>query len=143
MAKASIKMPDEFLQKISRLGDKTDEIVPKVLKEGAKVISRKTKANLLCVIGRNLTAPSRSTGALADALGESPVKLDKDGNHNIKIGFGDDRTDGASNALIANVLEYGKSGQPPKPFLKPAVTAAKSEVIKVMRETFDREASGI
>jgi len=143
VAKARMKIPDDFLQKISRLGNKTDEIVPKVLKEGAKVISRKTKANLTGIIGKNTKVKSRSTGELADALGESPVGLDKNGNHNIKVGFREGRTDGASNALIANVLEYGKSGQPPKPFLKPAVTVTKREVVAVMEEAFNREAGGL
>ena len=31
MAKATIKMPEEFLLKVSRLGAKTDEILPRVL----------------------------------------------------------------------------------------------------------------
>ncbi len=143
MAKARMKIPDDFLQKISRLGNKTDEIVPKVLKEGAKVISRKTKSNLAGVIGKNTKVKSRSTGELMEALGESPVGLDKNGNHNIKVGFREGRTDGATNALIANVLEYGKSGQPPKPFLKPAVSVTKREVVAVMEETFDREVESL
>jgi len=63
-----MKIPDDFLQKISRLGNKTDEIVPKVLKEGAKVISRKTKSNLAGVIGKNTKVKSRSTGELMEAL---------------------------------------------------------------------------
>ena len=29
MAKVQIKMPEDFLLKLSRLGDKTDEILPK------------------------------------------------------------------------------------------------------------------
>lgn len=78
-----------------------------------------------------------------EALGESPVGLDKNGNHNIKVGFREGRTDGATNALIANVLEYGKSGQPPKPFLKPAVSVTKREVVAVMEETFDREVESL
>ncbi len=143
MAKASFKMPDDFLEKISRLGEKTDEIVPKVLMEGAKVIRRKTKSNLTSVIGKNTKTASRSTGTLASSLGVSPVRLDKDGNHDIKIGFGETRTDGVSNALIANTLEYGKSGQPPKPFLKPAVSSAKREAAAVMQKTFDKEANSL
>jgi hypothetical protein len=31
VAKADVKMPDDFLLKLSKLGDKTDEIIPKVL----------------------------------------------------------------------------------------------------------------
>jgi hypothetical protein len=31
MAKVEMKMPEEFLLKLSRLGDQTDTIIPKVL----------------------------------------------------------------------------------------------------------------
>ena len=38
MAKVQIKMPEDFLLKLSRLGDKTDEILPKVLEAGGEVV---------------------------------------------------------------------------------------------------------
>lgn len=139
MAKMSIKMPDDLLMKLSRLGDRTDMIVPKVLDEGAQVVLRKTKANLTAQIGRNLKHPSRSTGTLVNDLGVSSARLDRNGDHNVKIGFRERRRNKASNAMIANILEYGKSGQPAKPFLKPAVTSTKSAVIDAMRKAFDKE----
>ena len=37
MAKADVKMPDDFLLKLSKLGDKTDEIIPKVLESGGEI----------------------------------------------------------------------------------------------------------
>ena len=46
---------------------------------------------------------------------------------------------GKSNAKIANILEYGRHGQPAKPFLKPAKTASKSACIEAMRQKFDEE----
>ena len=53
MAKASFKMPDEFLLRLSRLGEKTDEIIPKVLEAGADVVEEKVRSNLRAVIGRD------------------------------------------------------------------------------------------
>ena len=38
MAKVQMKMPEDFLMKVSRLADKTDEILPKVLEAGAEVV---------------------------------------------------------------------------------------------------------
>ena len=139
MAKATFKMPEDFLLKLSRLGDKTDEITEKVLKAGADVVVDKVRANLASVIGRNTKEESRSTGELLGALGVSPVKPDKDGNFNIKIGFAEPRSDGGSNAKIANILEYGKHGQPPKPFLKPAQSASKSAAIEAMKAALESE----
>ncbi len=139
MAKVQVKMPEEFLLRLSRLGDKTDEIIPKVLEAGGEVVEQKVRANLNAVIGRDTKEESRSTGELLSALGVSPAKIDRDGNYNVKVGFSEPRPDGRSNAMIANVLEYGKSGQPAKPFLKPARSAARAPCIEAMKAAFERE----
>jgi hypothetical protein len=57
----------------------------------------------------------------------------------VKVGFDEPRKDGESNAKIANILEYGKSGQPPKPFLKPAKTASRNACIEAMKKKLDEE----
>ena len=58
---------------------------------------------------------------------------------NIKIGFSEPRSDGGSNAKLANILEYGKHGQPAKPFLKPAKSASRAECIRVMKQKLEEE----
>jgi HK97 gp10 family phage protein len=138
MARAEFKMPESFLLKISALGDKTDEIVPRVLEAGAEVVLAKTKSNLRAVIGKT-KHPSRATGELVNALGVSGARMDREGNYNVKVGFAEPRKDGGSNAMLANVIEYGKSGQPPHPFLKPAKSAAKNECIETMKAALERE----
>ncbi len=138
-----MKMPEDFLLKISKLGDKTDEIIPKVLEAGGKVVEEKVKSNLQSIIGTNIKDESRSTGELVSALGVSPALIDKNGNSNVKVGFSEPRSDGKSNSMIASVLEYGKSGQPPKPFLKPAKSASRKACINAMIETFDKEVENL
>lgn len=132
-------MPDEFLLKVSKLGSDFDPVAEKVLKAGGEVVFKRTKSNLSAVIGKGTKHESRSTGELEKALGVTSVRLDRNGNHNIKIGFSEPRPDGESNAKIANILEYGKHGQPAKPFLKPARSASKSECISVMKSTFEED----
>jgi HK97 gp10 family phage protein len=134
-----MKMPDEFLMKLTKLGEKTDEIVSRVLEAGGEVVLDKVKANLKGVIGSGTKDKSRSTGELVSSLGLSPTKLDRNGNFNVKVGFNEPRDDGDSNAKIANILEYGKSGQPPKPFLKPAKSAARKACIETMKSELDKE----
>ena len=143
MAKVDIKMPDEFLLKVSKLGSDFDPVAEKILKAGGEVIFKRTKSNLSAVVGKGTKHESRSTGELEKALGVTSVRLDRNGNHNIKIGFSEPRPDGESNAKIANILEYGKHGQPAKPFLKPARSASKSECISVMKSTFEEEVKKI
>ncbi len=139
MAKATMQMPEEFLLKISRLGEKTDEIIPEVLKAGAEIVEKKVCSNLQGVIGSGTKTPSKSTGQLLAALGTSSAKQDKDGNFNVKIGFAENRTDGESNAKIANILEYGRHGQAAKPFLKPAKNATKSACENAMKSKLEEE----
>ena len=139
MAKADFNMPEDFLLKLSRLGERTDEIVTKVLESGGEVVASKVRSNLSTVIGQGTKEKSRSTGELLRSLGISPAKQDRDGNFNVKVGFSEPRSDGGSNAKIANILEYGKSGQPPKPFLKPAKSASKNECIDAMKKRFEEE----
>lgn len=143
MAKVDMKMPEDFLLKLSRLGDQTDTIIPKVLEAGGKVVEEKVKSNLQAVIGHGTKEESRSTGELISALGVSSARQDKDGNFNVKVGFSEPRPDGKSNAMIAGVLEYGKSGQPPKPFLKPARSQSKNACIEAMKAKFQEEVDGI
>ncbi|HCG35262.1 MAG TPA: hypothetical protein DER23_02855 [Clostridiales bacterium] len=143
MARCDIQMPEDFLLKLARLGEKTDEIVPKVLEAGGEVVEAKVKDNLQAVIGSGTKEESRSTGELLSALGVSAARQDKDGNFNIKIGFSEPRPDGKSNAMIAGVLEYGKHGQTPKPFLKPAKSQSKNAAIEAMKAKFESEVDGI
>ncbi len=143
MAKAEIKMPEDFLQKVSRLGKKTDEIIPRILEAGGNVVLDKVKSNLSSVVGSGTKEKSRSTGELERSLGLSPTMQNRDGNWDVKIGFSEPRSDGNSNAKIANILEYGKSGQPPRPFLKPARTQSRSACIKAMKAKFQKEVDEI
>lgn len=139
MAKVDVKMPEEFLLKLSKLGANTDAIAEKVLKAGGEVVLKRTQANLSAVIGSGLKYDARSTGELEGSLGLTPAKMDRDGNHNIKLGFSEPRSDGSSNAMLANLIEYGKHGQPAKPFLKPAKSASRAECIRVMSQTLEEE----
>lgn len=139
MAKADIKFPDTFLEQLSRLGSQFDSVAESVLEAGGEVVLEKAQRNLAAVVGTGTKYDSRSTGELVDSLGLSPVKLNKSGNHDIKVGFSEPRSDGGSNAKIANILEYGKHGQTPKPFMKPARTSSKAECIQVMKDTLEAE----
>lgn len=139
MAKVDIKMPEEFLTRMSRLGRNFDAVAESVLEAGGEVVLQKAQSNLSAVIGAGTKYESRSTGELEASLGLTPAKTDKNGNHNIKVGFAEPRRDGESNAKIANIIEYGKHGQPAKPFMKPAKNASKAACKAAMQQRFDEE----
>jgi HK97 gp10 family phage protein len=139
LAKVQIKMPDEFLGKISKLGKHTDEITAKALRSGAEVVLDKFQANLSNSIGTGTKYESRSTGELERSLGITEVKIGRDGNPDIKVGFAEPRSDGESNAKIANIIEYGKHNQPARPFLKPTKSSTRKSCTAAMIKTFEEE----
>jgi len=136
-------MPEEFLLKVSRLAKKTDVIIPKVLEEGGVVVLKEVKGTLNAVVGRDTKIPSRSTGELESALGLSPARQDKNGDFNVKIGFSEPRSDGGSNAKIANIIEYGKHGQSAKPFLKPAKSKSRKPCAEAMVAKLNEEINSL
>ena len=143
MAKIELKLPTDFEERLSRLAERTDEIIPKVLEAGGEVVLSKVKGNLSSVVGQGTKEESRTTGELERSLGLSPAKQKRDGSGwDIKVGFAEPRSDGGSNAKIANILEYGKHGQAPKPFLKPAKSQSKNAVIEAMKAKLESEVDG-
>lgn len=141
MAKVQMIMPEEYLERLSKLEGKTDEITEKVLEAGAKAVLPILETNLEKVIGKDTKYDSRSTGELQRSLGISSVRMDRAGNFNVKIGFAEPRSDGESNAKLANIIEYGKHGQPAKPFLKPTKSKSKKAAEQAMKNKFDEEVS--
>ena len=138
MAKAKIEMPDAFLDQLSGMGNALDAAIPKALEAGGKVVLEKMKGNLRAAIGRDTKYESRSTGKLVASLGLSPAKLNRDGNLDVKVGFSEGRGD-VSNAMLANVLEYGKHGQPPRPFLKQTKFSSRKPCIEAMQQALKEE----
>jgi HK97 gp10 family phage protein len=138
MAKVSIQLPRAFMDQLTKIAEKTDTAIPKALEAGGKVVFEKMQANLRSAIGRDTKVKSRSTGKLLSALGVSPVKVNDGGNYDVKVGFAEGRGD-ANNAMLANLLEYGKSGQPPKPFLKQTKSSSRGPCIEAMQSVLKEE----
>jgi HK97 gp10 family phage protein len=133
MASAKMSMPEDFLLKISNLGDKTDVIIPKILETGGEVVAEQVKSNLQSSLS------GKSSGQLLSALGVSGARLDRNGNFNVKIGFAENRNDGKSNAMLASILEHGKHNQPPRPFMRPARTQSRKAAIAAVVQAFEDE----
>ena len=149
MARCQVKMPDDFALKLSKIEHNISGITEKVVEAGGKVALEITRDELDSAIG-GTKFESRSTGELQSALGVSPVSVSKKGMVNVKIGFNEPRRrqyraknkrsyNELTNAMIANVIEYGKSGQPAKPFMARAKKKALRLCKKAMAETFDKE----
>ena len=138
MAKVTIRMPTALMDQLAKASEKTETAIPKALEAGGRVVFEKMRANLHSAIGRGTKYKSRSTGKLMAALGVSPVKVNDGGNYDIKVGFAEGRGD-ANNAMLANLIEYGKHGQPPKPFLKQTKSSSRNPCIEAMQSVLKEE----
>ena len=152
MAKRSavIRFDNDFSKKLAALGSHTDAILEKAMSAGAEAALPIVRAELQGAISGDTKEPSRSTGELVNSLGISPVMVDNKGITNVKIGFSEPRRHQyiakkkrsyytVTNAMIANVLEYGKHGQPPRPWLKRAQTQATKVFRAKAQEIIDKE----
>lgn len=135
MARVQIKLPNDFIDALDSASSLIDNSAEQVLKAGANIVEPRMRSNLSATIGSSTKQPSRSTGQLAKALGTAPVKVNSRGDYNVKVGFAENRHDGRANALIANVLEHGRSNQPARPFLAPTRSQTRRAAIDAMKQT--------
>ena len=135
MARVQIKLPNDFIDALDSASNILDNCAEQVLQAGANIVEPRMRSNLSAAIGSSTKQPSRSTGQLAKALGTAPVKVNSRGDYNVKVGFAENRDDGRANALIANVLEHGRSNQPARPFLAPTRSQTKRAAITAMKQT--------
>ena len=135
MARVQIKLPNDFIDALDSASSLIDNSAEQVLKAGANIVEPRMRSNLSAAIGSSTKQPSRSTGQLAKALGTAPVKVNSRGDYNVKVGFAENRDDGRANALIANVLEHGRSNQPARPFLAPTRSQTRRAAIDAMKQT--------
>lgn len=134
MARVQIKLPNDFIDALDSASSLIDNSAEQVLKAGANIVEPRMRSNLSAAIGSSTKQPSHSTGQLAKALGTAPVKVNSRGDYNVKVGFAENRDDGRANALIANVLEHGRSNQPARPFLAPTRSQTRRAAITAMKQ---------
>ena len=139
MASMKTTFPDDLVKKLASLGSRSDQVLETVLTAGAEAVQPILTSHVSGAIGRNTKQKSESTGELAGSIGISPVRVDENGVYDVKVGFHEPRGDGKRNAMIAGILEHGKSNQPPRPFLKAARTASQKPALQAMTEAFQSE----
>ena len=153
MAKVEVIMPDGLEKKLATLGRDTDRIVAASLEEGAKPIYKAVleaydavTPHPLVVRGRRVyNYGIRSTGTLRRSIGISPVKVNRKGDHDIKIGFGDVKEPktrircGYLAVIIERGVLHGRRKQPPRPFLKVAKRMSKEEASAAFVKRFNEE----
>ena len=155
MAKMTVKPPDALIEQLQRLGDQTDRIVSSSLKAAAEPIKRSMQQNCDRVVGRPLIVRSprrlynygvRSTGGLRRAIGISPVKVNRKGDYDVKVGFaGEVPGTKITYGRLAGLIENGcrKRNQPPRPFVASAKRESAKPAAAAFQKKFDEEVKAL
>ena len=141
MARAKFITDDAFDLMLEKAAAKTKDVAEAALKEGAKIIANRMKANLQGILSEE------ATGQLVAAFGITPVKENREGNWNVHLGFDGYQMPpqkgfptGVPFQLIARSFESGAGDwRMPKPFAKPAVQATKQQALEAMKRAAEQE----
>ena len=135
MARISFNAGDDYVARLLKTANRSEEMMKKAIYAGAAVVTDKIRENLEA----NLTGSSQSTGALADSLGITPITEDRTGFWNAKVGFDGYDEKGVPNQLKARVMESGSSTVQKRPFVRPAVNATKKAAVEAMQRVIEEE----
>ncbi|HCD43857.1 MAG TPA: hypothetical protein DEQ64_09015 [Lachnoclostridium sp.] len=159
MAKMTVKGIDEYALKLSKLGEKTEEIAGKAIYAGAEVVADSIKQNLdgLGTVddkynliaykqGRKSKLSEKQKEGLKKSFGITKMQKDSDGFYNVKLGFdgyNDVKTkkypNGQPNQLIARIAESGSTFMNKTPFIRTAVNQTRKRAQEAMQKPIEEE----
>ena len=118
------------MSKFDRISKGADAALEKAVKAGGKALA-----------GYLSEAAPVDTGALRDSIKAGKVEYNTgDGYHCEVKPVGENH--GEPLAKIGNILEYGRSNMPPRPWFNPTVDRAGGEVIQARQDAFDKARKG-
>lgn len=138
MAKMTMDFdPLDALGGLAKIVDNTEGLASKMVDAGLDVMAREIKSG---------ASRHRVTGHMAESVGKSKPRLNKDGDMVGRVKFYG--SDGVSrskkgkkfdrtNWIKAFRIEYGRSGQPAQPFVRPAIQRSKSAISNAMQKKFE------
>lgn len=158
MAKIVFSGAKEFARALEKYynGITSRKVLEKAVYAGAKVVADKIRSNLKALPteknrilkdGEKFSGvPGFQKGDLLDSFGLTPILRDESGFINTKAGFSGYGTmssnkypEGLPNQLLAASIESGSSVREKRPFIRPAVNAAKKQAVEAMEAVIDEE----
>lgn len=133
MPQFAMEFSEDVEKLFTQLGNKIDEVAPKMLAEAAPVVKEVAKAKA--------ARSNESHKHMADGINFTKPKKSKDGAWISNIVIKGTREDGERLMEVAAVNEYGTSKMSAQPFLRPAIASTQNEVNRIMQDVFEREMS--
>lgn len=164
MAKCTVFEHHSIGATLLAIDENLDEIMLRALRDGAVIIKEEEEKALARVIGNGTKKESRSTGELEDSIvineieyntarGEPATALvvrfkeprknqSKDAHRKHKLRGREKSSrsyDEITNELIAATIEYGRTGQAPKPFMRETKRRFMPKALLAISDAFDAE----
>lgn len=153
MAKIDVTYPDGIVNMIENFSEREEELIREALTEAGKIVAAEYKVQTKAAVGKNLKIQGRSTGELVDSIGVTEVDYSPGTDtYTVKVGFNEPRRKQykakgkrtyykATNAMIANVLEYGKrnADQPPRKFTAKTRSKMRKPAEQKVKQIFTEE----
>lgn len=156
MAKMTIKGPEEYMAKLTKLGKYSVKICEDAVRVGGGIVADEVRSSLKSLPEdkfRLLRGNEKFSGVpknqkqdLLDSLGITPVTTSRDGVINVKIGFdgyGSFKSkkypNGVPNPLLARSIESGSSVRQKTPFIRKAVNRSKKRAIEEMGKSIESD----
>ena len=148
MAKLEIVGFDEWLIRLERLTDSTDEVCERALMEAAEIVKEKYKASTASIPTDEKWGtqkkPKRGIRAtekqgLLNSLGIAPIKKDRAGGMDTKVGYHKYNKEGKANQMIARAANSGTSFMKKSGFIDKANRASKPLAEAKIKEVIESE----
>lgn len=161
MAKLTFKGGEEYALMLSKLVQGTDGISKRAIYRGAMVVSEAIKDEIQRIpveknrklkAGEKLSCVTKTQKqALLKGYGLTPMERDGWGNWNTKAGFegyaggteSKNYPKGIPIPMLARSIESGTSVRKKYPFVRKAVTAAKTKAINTMNQSINEDCKKI
>ena len=120
------------MAKFDKIANGIGPACEKAVAAGGKMLAERLRA----------AAPVR-TGGLAKSIKSMPVRYNAADGYISEVAPQKKQPGtGEPYAKIGNILEYGRSNMPPRPWFEPTVKASEDEVIAAMKEIIDANVQG-
>lgn len=133
MAKLSVNGLDSLMLSLEQVAAIPDDVAQDMLDAEAQVVEEAQVASAASM----LRGPY-STGQTAASIRRSKLKKDRDGIRMVSITFPGTNDKGERNAAVAFINEYGKRGQPARPFIATANAAAADSAVSEAEKVYDK-----
>lgn len=120
------------MERFRKLALSSEDACKAAVKAGGKVLAKRLSE-----------AAPRDTGELSRSIKAGTVEYSvADGYHCEVAPVGNHSKTGEPLAKIGNILEYGRSNMPARPWFNPTVAASEGEVRDAMRTAADKRTGG-